>query len=129
MDLISTLLQIFLAIAMYDVWLFRYRTPGCFRGGNSTTMEEEFKVYGLSDSFRRLIRVLKLTAGTLMVVGIWYDPIAFLAGVMLGFLMFGALAMHIKVKDPLFKAIPATSFFLMSVLVAYVHRAELSSFF
>lgn len=122
MHFVITILQIFLAIAMFDVWLFRYRTPGCFRGGDSTTMEEEFKVYGLSDNFRRLVRILKLSAGTLMVVGVWYDSIAFLAGVLLGFLMFGALAMHIKVKDPLFKAIPAISFFLMSVLVAYVHR-------
>jgi hypothetical protein len=128
MHFIFTLLQVFLAIAMYDVWLFRYRTPGCFRGGDSTTMEEEFKVYGLSDSFRRLVRVLKLSAGTLMVVGIWVDFVALVAGVLLSILMLGAMIMHFKVKDPLYKAFPATSFFLMSLLVAYAHLASINAF-
>jgi len=122
MDLAISLLQIFLAVAMFDVWLFRYRTPGCFRGGDATTMEEEFKVYGLPDNFRKLIRVLKLSAGTLMVLGVWFHSIALMAGVLLSILMFGAITMHIKVKDPLYKAFPATTFFLMSVAVAYFHR-------
>lgn len=118
-------IQIFLAVAMFDVWLFRYRTPGIFRGGDSTTMEEEFKVYGLPDWFRTLIRVLKLTAGVLMIAGIWVNLIALIAGAWLAVLMGGAMSMHFKVKDPLYKAIPSTAFFLLSLLVAWVHRSAL----
>jgi len=71
--MIFTLLQLFLAAAMFDVWLFRYRTPGAFRGGDAKTMEEEFEVYGLPDWFRKVVRVLKLTAGVLMIAGIWHE--------------------------------------------------------
>ena len=115
------LAQIFLAAAMLDVWLIRYRRPGIFRGGDSKTMEEEFRVYGLSDSFRNLIRVLKLTAGALMIAGIWQDAVALVAGALLAVLMAGAMCMHFKVKDPLYKAFPSTTFFLMSAWVAWAH--------
>jgi uncharacterized membrane protein YkgB len=119
---ITIFFQLFLGIAMYDVWLFRYRTPGIFRGGDSTTMEEEFKVYGLSDSFRNLVRVLKLSAGTLILAGVWIDWAALIGGAMLVVLMAGAVSMHIKVKDPLYKAIPSFSFLLMSIWVVWIYR-------
>jgi len=119
--MISSFLQLFLAAAMLDVWLFRYRTPGIFRGGDSTTMEEEFRVYGLPDWFRSLIRVLKLTAAVLMIAGIWHPLVAAVAGVWLAVLMAGAMSMHFKVRDPLYKAFPATSFFLMCLVVTWTH--------
>jgi len=118
-------IQAFLAAAMFDVWLFRYRTPGIFRGGDAKTMEEEFEVYGLPDWFRSLMRILKLTAGVLMIIGIWFNLVALIAGVGLAVLMGGAVSMHIKVKDPLYKAIPSFSFFLMCLLVAWVHRGAI----
>lgn len=123
--MLITIIQIFLAAAMFDVWLFRYRTPGIFRGGDSKTMVEEFRVYGLSDGFRNLVRVLKLTAGVLMIAGIWSDLIAFIAGLWLAVLMAGAMSMHFKVKDPLYKAFPSTTFFLMCLLVAWMHRGAI----
>lgn len=119
--MLTNFAQVFLAVAMFDVWLFRYRTPGMFRGGDSTTMEEEFRVYGLPDWFRSLVRVLKLTAGVLMIGGLWNDMIALLAGVWLAVLMAGAMSMHFKVKDPLYKAFPSTTFFLMCLWVTWVH--------
>ena len=122
MDLFINLSQIFLAAAMFDVWWLRYHTPGIFRGGDSKTMEEEFRVYGLPDWFRNLVRVLKLGAGGLMLVGLWSAPIAFFAGVGLAILMGGAVSMHIKVRDPLYKTIPSFSFLLLCLLVAYWHR-------
>ncbi len=120
--MIANFIQLFLAAAMFDVWLIRYRSPGIFRGGDSTTMEEEFRVYGLPDWFRSMVRVLKLTAGVLMIAGIWNDLIALIAGTWLAVLMAGAMIMHIKVKDPLYKAFPSTTFFLMCLAVVWVHR-------
>lgn len=125
MDLFINISQIFLAAAMFDVWLFRYRTPGIFRGGDSQTMEEEFRVYGLPDWFRTLVRVLKLGAGVLMIVGLWSVPVAFIAGVGLTVLMGGAVSMHIKVRDPLYKSIPSFSFFVLCLLIAYWHYISL----
>ena len=121
MSYLPTFAQVFIAIAMFDVWLLRYNRPQRARGGNATTMAEEFAVYGLPVWFRNVIRVLKLASGTLMILGIWNDRLAVIAGVSLVVLMGGAIAMHIKVRDPLYKSIPATTFFLLSAYVAYTH--------
>lgn len=121
MDVAATLAQIVIAIAMFDVWLFRYDKPQRARGGDAKTMAEEFRVYGLPGWFLHAIRALKLTAGVLMIVGIWYGQLALLAGVLLIALMAGAIVMHVKVRDPLFKSVPATTFFLLSAFVAYAH--------
>ncbi len=119
MNLFLILVQVFIACAMADVWLIRYSTPGRFRGGSAKTMVEEFRVYGLPDWFRNLIRVLKLSAGALMVAGIWYPLAAVVAGILLAVLMLGAVSMHVKVKDPLYKAFPSFSFLVLSLVVTY----------
>ena len=49
--------QGFIAAAMFDVWLFRYNRPLLARGGDAQTMVEEFRVYGLPDWLRQLVRV------------------------------------------------------------------------
>ena len=121
MDPWINVVQAFIAIAMFDVWLFRYDRPQRARGGDAQTMAEEFRVYGLPDWFRNVVRVLKLAAGTLMVVGIWSPQAALVAGMALVILMGGAILMHIKVRDPLYKSIPATTFFVLSGLVMLDH--------
>ena len=90
MTILPTLAQVFIALAMFDVWLLRYDKPQRARGGDAKTMAEEFAVYGLPAWFRNVVRALKLASGTLMIVGIWYDQAAFVAGAMLVLLMGGA---------------------------------------
>jgi hypothetical protein len=113
--------QLFIAVAMVDVWLLRYDKPLRARGGDAQTMREEFRVYGLPDWFRGLIRVLKLGSAALLVVGIWHPASALVGGLALVFLMAGAIAMHVKVRDPLYKALPATLFFLLSCYVTWAN--------
>ena len=72
--------QVFIAVAMFDVWLFRYNRPLRARGGDAKTMVEEFRVYGLPDWLRQLVRVLKLGSAVLMIVGIWYPMAALVSG-------------------------------------------------
>ena len=121
MDPWINVVQVFIAIAMFDVWLFRYDRPQRARGGDARNMVEEFRVYGLPDWFRNVVRVLKLGAGTLMVVGIWSTSAALVAGTVLVVLMGGAILMHVKVRDPFFKSMPATLFFVLSGLVMLDH--------
>ena len=111
--------QVFIACAMLDVWLIRYNRPVVFRGGQAKTMAEEFEHYGLPVWFRNFIRVSKLSAGAMMIVGIWVPLVAVIAGSGLGVLMAGAVVMHLKVRDPLYKALPSSTFLVLSVLVAY----------
>ena len=99
--------------------MLRYNKPLRARGGNATNMVEEFEVYGLPGWFRDLVRCLKLAGAAMMIAGIWYPVVAFAAGCMLAVLMLGAIAMHIKVSDPLMKSVPATFFLLLNALVIY----------
>ena len=104
---------------MIDVWLLRYNKPLRARGGDAQTMAEEFEVYGLPGWFRSLIRVMKLSGAVMMIAGIWHPTVALAAGCMLSVLMAGALAMHVKVRDPWLKSVPATFFLLLNVFVIY----------
>jgi hypothetical protein len=125
MDVWLIAIQVFIAVAMFDVWLLRYDKPLRARGGDAKTMVEEFRVYGLPDWSRTLVRVLKLGSAVLLVVGVWYTPAAFVAGVVLVILMAGAIVMHVKVRDPVYKALPATLFFLLSCYVAWTNGVAL----
>ncbi len=119
MDWFLLISQVFIALAMLDVWLIRYNRPGVFRGGQAKTMAEEFEHYGLPVWFRNVIRVSKLSAGAMMIVGIWVPLVAVIAGIGLAVLMAGAVMAHLKVEDPLYKALPASIFLVLCVLVAY----------
>lgn len=121
METALTVTQLLIAIAMVDVWILRYDKPLRARGGDAQTMVEEFRVYGLPDWFRNLTRVLKLSAAALLVAGLAYDWAAFAGGVLLVGLMGGAVAMHVKVSDPLLKSVPAAFFLALSGFVAYGH--------
>ena len=116
-----TIAQIILAVAMIDVWLVRYNRPGFFRGGNATTMSEEFRVYGLPDWLRHTVRVLKLCCGGAMIVGLWAPVVAAFGASLLVLLMTGAAVMHLKVKDPWYKAFPATLFLAVAAITAAFH--------
>ncbi len=118
--------QAFIACAMLDVWLIRYNRPGIFRGGQAKTMAEEFEHYGLPVWFRNLIRVSKLSLGAMMILGVWQPLVAVIAGIGLAFLMAGAVSMHLKVRDPLYKALPSSTFLVLSVLVAYFQWSRMT---
>ena len=114
-------LQCSIALAMLDVWLIRYNSPGFSRGGSAKTMAEEFKVYNLPDWFRDLIRFLKLSLGFLMLVGIWWPFSAFTASTGLAVLLVGAMVMHLKVKDPFYKLLPSSFFGSICVIICIYH--------
>jgi hypothetical protein len=80
-------------------------------------MKEEFQVYGLSETMMYFIGFLKVLSAIALVVSIWYPVLAIPASAAMGFLMIGAIWMHLKVKDPIKKALPAFSFFLLSIFI------------
>jgi uncharacterized membrane protein YkgB len=110
-------IQLIIALGIFNVWIIRFNKPTAFRGGNSQTMAEEFRVYGLSDQMRRLVGALKLTLAALLVVGIWVPTIAVVAALCMAFLMLVAVAMHVKVSDPITRAVPAFCMMVLSLAV------------
>jgi uncharacterized membrane protein YphA (DoxX/SURF4 family) len=82
--------------------------------GESQTLKEEFHAYGLPDSMFYLVGLLKVGAGVVLVTGVWLDlPVQAAAGVV-ALLMVGAIAMHVKVGDPVGRSVPAALMLIMS---------------
>lgn len=111
-------LQVVLALGIFNVWILRYGKPSEWRGGDAATMQQEFAVYGLPSWSVQVIGALKLLCAAGLIVGIWVPGIALPAAAGLAVLMLGAIAMHIKVKDPLKKSLPALTMLVLCLLVA-----------
>lgn len=121
MATIRILLQVFVALGIYNVWLIRARKATAFRGGDAKTIGEEFKNYGLPSVFVPIVGGLKLLAATCLIAGIWFPELVIPSAGLIAFLMLGAVAMHIKVKDPIFKALPAAGMLILNLLIIAGH--------
>ncbi len=114
---ISNILQVVVGLGLLNVWLVRARSATSYRGGEARNLKEEFVEYGLPAAAFYVVGALKIIAGVILIAGIWLDlPVQLAAGVV-AVLMLGAVAMHVKVKDPAMRAVPA---FLMLVMSATI---------
>jgi uncharacterized membrane protein YphA (DoxX/SURF4 family) len=117
---IITILQVIIALGIFNVWFLRYGKPTGWRGGNAKNMKEEFAVYGLPGWFVGVVGFLKVLFAILLLVGIWYPGVVMPAALGIAVLMLGAVIMHIKVKDPIKKSFPALTMLVLSIVVAFV---------
>lgn len=109
--------KVILFLSIVNVWFFRFNKPTPYRGSGAANMKEEFKAYGLSEAMVYMIGGLKVLAATGLLVSIWVPELAVPSAATMGLLMLGAIAMHIKVKDPVSRSIPAFIFFLLSLFI------------
>jgi hypothetical protein len=112
-------LQVIVGISILNVWLVQNKKATRWRGGDATTLVEEFEVYGLPGWSLYVIGALKVILSILLIVGIWYPDLVSAAAVGLGMLLAGSVSMHLKVSDPLIKSFPAALFLLMCFFIAY----------
>jgi hypothetical protein len=114
---VVSILQLVVGLGLLNVWLVRSRSVTAYRGGTATSLREEFAVYGLPYPVFVLVGILKVASGVVLIAGVWLElPVQLAAGVVAA-LMVGALAMHVKVRDPLKKAVPATLMLVMSAAI------------
>jgi hypothetical protein len=109
--------KIILFVSIVNVWFFRTNRGTRWRAGDAGNMKEEFKVYGLSETMMYSVGILKVLSAIGLIVSIWFPALAIPCSAAMGFLMVGAIWMHLKVKDPLKKALPAFVFLLLSVFI------------
>lgn len=117
MEFTSIALQIIVALIILNVWILRPSKPTPFRGGNASNMREEFAAYGLPFWFMCVIGGLKVACALALLAGIWVGGVAQLAAIGLGVLMLGAFVMHLKVKDPIQKALPSIVLLVLCVAI------------
>jgi uncharacterized membrane protein YphA (DoxX/SURF4 family) len=117
METVVTIVQVVIALGIFNVWLLRFGKPTGWRGGSAQNMKEEFQVYGLPAWFVQVIGFLKLLLAVLLIAGIWFPTVSKPAAIGMAVLMLGAVAMHVKVKDPLAKSLPAAVMLGLSLVL------------
>ena len=110
--------QLVIALGIVNVWIFRAHKPTSYRGGGAQNMEEEFHVYGLSTTCMKTVRAFKLFFAGLLVAGFWWPMLTIVGAIGMASLMCAAVFMHMKVRDPVLKSLPAASLLVLSLLVA-----------
>ena len=117
MNIVISILQIGVAAGLLNVWLLRFQRSTPYRGGDARSMREEFAVYGLPGWFRYVIGTLKIGSAVCLIAGLWLRFLVFPSALLIAILMLGALAMHVKIRDPLKKSVPALVMLALSAAI------------
>ena len=118
MDYLIISLKLTVALGILNVWLLRSSKATAYRGKDAKTLREEFAVYGLPFSIFCLIGVLKIGFAMALLASLWIPSLAQSAALGMGALMLGAFFMHLKVKDPISKALPSLAVLAMCAAIA-----------
>jgi hypothetical protein len=100
-------LKCIVAGSIFFVWVVRYQN-----------IIEEFKVYGLPSWLRDSVGILKLTFSLMLFSSDMLVVILGATGIV--FLMLAALGTHIKIKNALYKMIPAVLLLTICSLVIFI---------
>jgi uncharacterized membrane protein YphA (DoxX/SURF4 family) len=117
MDYITLFLQIFVAFGLLNVWIIRSRRATSYRGANASSLKDEFAAYGLPLWSFYVIGCIKIGAALLLLLGLWIPMVVFPAALVIALLMVGAVCMHVKVRDPFKKMLPALIMFIFSIII------------
>jgi hypothetical protein len=117
MNILLNIVQIIVAIGLVNVWVLRFRRKTPYRGGSSESLPGEFAAYGLPPWSVWTVGSIKLGCAILFVAGIWLPRAVAPTAAVLALLMLGAIFMHMKVRDPLVRSLPATLMLGMSVFL------------
>ena len=110
-------LQVIVALGLLNVWLIRAGKATPYRGGEANSMREEFEAYGLPAAMMYLVGALKILIAITLLTGIWFPAVVIPAAAALVALMVGAFTMHLKVKDPIKKAVPSLLVLGMAIAI------------
>ena len=122
MNIPIAILQIVVALGLLNVWLIRYGKRTAYRGGQARSMPEEFAAYGLPAWLVYVVGALKVGSALCLILGVWFPALVLPAAVVVGILMVGALAMHMKIGDPWKKSVPAVVMLTLCLLIGWGTR-------
>lgn len=114
---LAVILQLVIALGLLNVWLLRVGSATAYRGGDAQDLKSEFAVYGLPAWAFYAVGALKIGAAIALGAGVFVPGLTRPAAMLIMALMLGAVSMHLKVRDPLLKAVPASLMLAMSVAV------------
>ena len=121
MSVIGKSAQTAAAVWILNVWFNRFNKDTGYRGGNATNMVEEFEEYGMSKKQMYAVGAVKVGLAGMLLAGHRYPRVVRPASVGLAGMMFGAIGMHMKVKDPIKRSLPAVTVAGLSVASAVLN--------
>ncbi|MDG2167674.1 MAG: DoxX family protein [Opitutales bacterium] len=123
MEYLTIAIQIFVALGILNVWTLRFGKQTQYRGGNAKNMKEEFSNYSLPPAVMTIVGILKIGCAIALLIGIFIPQTILPATSLLGILMVGAIAMHLKIKDSLQKSLPAACMLILCGYLVYASFA------
>jgi uncharacterized membrane protein YphA (DoxX/SURF4 family) len=117
LNYVQLIAQIAVAATILNVWLLRFGRPTTWRGGNASSMKEEFQAYGLPSYMMLVVGGLKVIFAIGLIVGIAYPITVSPSAIGIIILMLGAIGMHIKIKDAPKKSLPAFIMLVLSIVI------------
>lgn len=117
MESITEFLQLCVAFGLLNVWIIRSNQETPYRGSNSSSLKNEFAAYGLPLWSFYVIGCIKISSALLLLLGLWIPVLVFPSAFVVSLMMLGAVCMHLKVKDPLKKFLPALTMLFLSICI------------
>jgi hypothetical protein len=114
---VPAVLQLVVGLGLLNVWLVRSGSATAYRGGEARSLREEFAVYGLPTFAFYVVGGLKVASALVLIAGVLVTLPVRLAASVIAALMVGALVMHVKVGDPVKKAVPASVMLVLSAAI------------
>lgn len=114
---INTALQFIIGLGLLNVWLMRSANSTAYRGGSAQTLRAEFSAYHLPQAAYYVVGTLKVVAGVILLAGLWWPLPVRTAASVVAVLMVGAIGMHITIKDPISKSVPAVIMLALCALL------------
>lgn len=118
MKILSKILSIVVGLTVINVWLFRSNKSTSYRGGDASSLLEEFQVYGLDDYFL-IIGIVKVSLAIMLLLSLYFKKLIFFASSGIAVMMLVAVYMHINVGDEIIKSIPASVMLTSCLIIAY----------
>lgn len=114
---LSDILQLVVGVSIMYIWILRTTKTTAFRVGDATTLQQEFTEAGFPDWLYDIMRIVKPIFAFLLVIGITYKPFFLPCMIFTTAFMIGAVYAHVKVKDSLFKMIPAVTLLMFCFII------------
>ena len=104
------------------VWTINFNKSTPWRGGGARNMKEEFTAYGLPMWMVYFVGTLKVIFSIGLIAGLWIPELVSFSASGIAIFMFFANLMHVKIKDPIKKSIPALTFMVLSLLIIFLEN-------
>jgi hypothetical protein len=113
---LEIIIKTIIAFSLLNVWLVRFNRPTPYRALDSESMIEEFKAYGLPKFSLYIVGLIKISSALLLLISVFKSNLENYGFIPIMVLMLGAIIMHLKVNDPIKKALPAFVILLLTTI-------------